>query len=329
MCSMINSLSTNLKYTKTKEFNYVLNDELQSIFNSIINISDSKSRIIALVGSYGTGKSSFLFAFRETITGIRAHFEFDGPKANCIGLVGVGDSLEHDLREPLESVEGVDLFSKLKSYSRKKKLFIIIDEFGYYVEKVVSRVDIDETLRFQSFIERINEELPNVTVITTLHKGLYDYSVNSDNLLEWNKVSGRFKVLSFSQSLRSIQSTIKGYLNDSGGVLSGSDEEVIGKIYGDTELLEWSEVRLSDIDLFTFDVIYNFYKKSAQNERSIFSFFGNENHFILCIWNFFRLFRRSFWRDYGITWFSCPDFFLFLIATLRKNIKDIICCDCA
>lgn len=273
---MKNRVSTNLNFTSAKDFIYVANSDTQSIFDDVFRISNSESRFIALVGSYGTGKSSFLLAFRETVTQSNTFFKFSGAKAKCISIVGIEDSIEAELYNVISELGYSDLFTGLKALSSNEKVFILIDEFGYYVEGLISRSELNGTLHFQNFIERFNEELPNVTIITTLHKGLYDYSVKANDLLEWNKVSGRIRVLSFSQGLIAVMSTIKGVLNDSVVRLSPADELLINRLYGIEKQREFASARLSSIDLFTFDIIYHYFKRSAQNERSIFAFVNDE-----------------------------------------------------
>ena len=63
-------ISTNIIRDEDLEFDYIVTENTQRIFNELIEAS-KRGKCFNLIGSYGTGKSSFLVAFEQTVLGKR------------------------------------------------------------------------------------------------------------------------------------------------------------------------------------------------------------------------------------------------------------------
>ena len=69
------SPSINIIRDKNYSFNYIPTSNAVKAFDTIISDSRSGIRSHVLIGSYGTGKSSFLLALQQTIEGNQIHFK--------------------------------------------------------------------------------------------------------------------------------------------------------------------------------------------------------------------------------------------------------------
>ena len=80
------SPSINIVRDKNYSFNYIPTSNAIKAYDTIISDSQSGVRSHVLIGSYGTGKSSFLLALQQTIEGTQIHFKNqkkDSPKNYC------------------------------------------------------------------------------------------------------------------------------------------------------------------------------------------------------------------------------------------------------
>src|SRR5699024_9440540 len=69
------SPSVNIERDLNKEFEYVVTPNSKNIYNQLIDSVDSGIHSFNIIGSYGTGKSSFLVAFRQSLKERKTYFE--------------------------------------------------------------------------------------------------------------------------------------------------------------------------------------------------------------------------------------------------------------
>ena len=68
------SPSVNIVRDRDSQVDYITTPNTQSVFDQIINQSKTGVRSFYIVGDYGTGKSSFLWAFEQTVNGKGKYF---------------------------------------------------------------------------------------------------------------------------------------------------------------------------------------------------------------------------------------------------------------
>ena len=96
-------ISTNILRDGDLDFDYIVTDNAQKIFEALTNTQGKAAKCFNLIGSYGTGKSSFLVAFEQTLLGKQQFFDTKGlPKSPVfLKLVGSHASFQKVLAKEL------------------------------------------------------------------------------------------------------------------------------------------------------------------------------------------------------------------------------------
>ena len=215
------SPSTNIVRDTDKEINYIVTPNSKEVFNNIINNLKSGNKVFNLIGSYGTGKSTFLWALQQNLSQNNEYFvklngQFNGiHKFEFIKLIGDSKPLSEALLHTLDfknenpheiAIEKLNEFYINKCKKRGKFLFIIIDEFGKFLE-YAAKGNLEKELYFiQQLAEYVNDESKNIILISTLHQGFSSYSKNlsKEQRNEWEKVKGRIKEVSFNEPVEQL-----------------------------------------------------------------------------------------------------------------------------
>ena len=184
-------ISTNIlaKYS-SKEFNYIVTPAASSVSKELFSAFEKRYRSFCLIGNYGTGKSSFLYALELSLTGRANYFQSDfrvqPTVRKCIGSY---TSLIQVLSTLLECGSSLDDIKQklLINDSLGEPQFIFIDEFGKLVEYSLSNNPKEEIYAFQIISEYINNELDNTVLVTTLHQSFESYTLGYGQveLAEW------------------------------------------------------------------------------------------------------------------------------------------------
>ncbi|MEO9475521.1 MAG: hypothetical protein ABJG41_08300 [Cyclobacteriaceae bacterium] len=276
------SPSVNIIRDQSSTIDYIPTTNAKKVAQQITELSTNGFRNFSIIGSYGSGKSSFLWAFEKNLLNesnffdleIKGSFEF-------IRLVGEYASVQEKLAEVLKSKED-NIFGRLKSI--KKQRVLIIDEFGKFVEYAVRNEPEKEIYFFQQLAEFIADDQNNCLLITTLHQSFDAYAgsfLNEGERNEWRKVKGRFKDLTFNEPVEQLL-----YLA----------AQKIGNKKGDKQIIkrnldlqrEYSIVRSADdflndigeklwpLDIFSAYILAVGLQRYGQNERSLFTFLEGE-----------------------------------------------------
>ena len=203
------TLSTNIKNVKNVQFNdfhYIVTSNSRRVLSSLIADYNSGIHCFTLVGTYGTGKSSFLAALERDLllnTKTKTLFENKGQfngytKFQTLNIVGDYNTLSNLLNEELESnsVNTKELFSRLEQKlnehrEQKEFLLLVIDEFGKILEHAANHSPEKELYFLQQLAEFVNHSKhDNIILITTLHQsfGAYSKKLNEQQRNEWEKV---------------------------------------------------------------------------------------------------------------------------------------------
>ena len=277
-------ISTNILKNDHSSFNYVVTKNTQSIYSLVTDALTQKVSCFNLIGSYGTGKSSFLVAMESTFTGKTQYFHGSKIAKRPHFIKVIGDpklSLRTLLSRTLnveDSVEAVT--SAITALSNKKDaVFIIIDEFGKCLEFALLNNPKEETYFFQQLAETVND-LDSCVLITTQHQNFdaYTAGASESDAVEWEKVSGRFTPINFNEPAETLIKLAVPTLKQFGN--KEKITRVLNKIIGDTRLLpvgystalKEKGINVSPLDGITSYVVISLLQKYGQNERSLFSF---------------------------------------------------------
>ena len=203
-------ISTNILKNDDSSFNYIVTNNAQSIYTQVTTALSSKVSCFNLIGSYGTGKSSFLIAMESTVKGKTQYFKGStlSKKSNFVKIIGdPKQSLRTSLAQALKVKDSVDEVIKAITHLTKKKdsVFIIIDEFGKCLEYALLNNPKEETYFFQQLAEAVND-LDSCVLITTQHQNFdaYTAGASQSDAVEWEKVSGRFTSINFNEPAETL-----------------------------------------------------------------------------------------------------------------------------
>ena len=275
--------------------NYIPTRNAIHAFNSILNDSKTGVKSHLIIGSYGTGKSSFLLAFEQTLNGKKNHFKFTDKKYEFINLVGSYNSFESQLFKKLGlSIKSstADLFKELDKQvsilkKNKKGLAIVVDEFGKYLEYSAKNNPESELYFIQQLAEWTNNSNEETLFITTLHQDFNAYALNlsKHQKLEWDKVKGRIKDIPFNEPVEQLlylasERIAENFRNKE---LDKSFDKLFEciksakafplKDYFEKEFAK----KLYPFDILSASILTLSLQKYGQNERSLFSFIESKD----------------------------------------------------
>lgn len=279
------SPSVNILRDEKSDATYIVTPNASKVAQDISRLSDKGFRAFTIIGSYGTGKSSFLWAFEKHVTGGRNFFEIPKIKdARFIKIVGEYASLRSTLANTLSSTEDFEgLSEKLKS--GKKQVFLVIDEFGKFVEYAVKNEPEKEIYFLQQLAEFVADAANNCVLISTLHQSFDAYTrsfLTEAERNEWRKVKGRFKDLTFNEPVEQLLFLAAERIEANGKV----NEPFVRRAFDlqnqhhliDTTSDFLSEVgpKLWPLDIFSGYMLAVGLQQYGQNERSLFTFLESE-----------------------------------------------------
>jgi hypothetical protein len=288
------NLSVNIIRDKNRELLYYPTPNAFKVVEELFNQFKSGNRSFTIIGSYGTGKSSFLLALQKTLSKQKKYFkikDFTEHKIDFINIVGEAKSIKDVFAESFglstkksSSNEILnEIYTSYHNLGKKNPLLIIsIDEFGKFLEFAANNKPEEELYFVQQLAEFANNSDYNIILLTTLHQNFDAYAVELKNSQkqEWTKVKGRFKEITFNEPIEQLlflaseklATEIKPIINKK--LLS---ESLI--LLKKTNLFSLSndfatEVgnNLFPIDIITAGVLAICIQRYGQNERSLFSF---------------------------------------------------------
>ena len=96
---MANNFTTSINILRDTEidFHYIPTPNAQQVVGQIVNDFKKGIRSFNIIGTYGTGKSSFLLALEQSITGAKRFFEPNfgsNPKVDFVKIVRHGKPIK-------------------------------------------------------------------------------------------------------------------------------------------------------------------------------------------------------------------------------------------
>ena len=296
--------TTKIKYTPSVNIirddsilnNYIPTRNAIHAFNSILNDSKTGVKSHLIIGSYGTGKSSFLLAFEQTLNGKKNHFNFSDQKYDFINLIGSYNSFEGQLLKNLglnSKSSTSDLFKELDKKvallkKSKKGLAIVVDEFGKYLEYSAKNNPETELYFIQQLAEWANNSDEETLFITTLHQDFnaYALSLSKHQKLEWDKVKGRIKDIPFNEPVEQLLYLASERISENfrNKELDKSFDKLFeciksAKAFPLKDYFEKDFAKkLYPFDILSASILTLSLQKYGQNERSLFSFIESKDH---------------------------------------------------
>ncbi|GHT42329.1 hypothetical protein AGMMS49965_13620 [Bacteroidia bacterium] len=294
------ALSTNIKTVQFNDFHYIVTSNSRRVLGSLIADYNSGIHCFTLVGTYGTGKSSFLAALeRDLLLNTKSLFENKGQfneyaKFQTLNIVGDYNTLSNLLSEELESnsVNTKEFFSrfeqKLTEHKKRKEfLLLVIDEFGKILEHAANHNPEKELYFLQQLAEFVNHpKHDNIILITTLHQsfGAYSKKLNEQQRNEWEKVKGRFKEIVFSEPVEQLLYLAAAQIETaSKNIVSEKNFNELFQLAQNSKFINRDlEIdiarKLYPLDVFSAVVLTYSIQRYGQNERSLFSFLSSKDN---------------------------------------------------
>ena len=95
-------------------------------------------------------------------------------------------------------------------------LFLIVDEFGKFLEYASQNEPKKELYFIQQLAEFVNNSDLNIVLYTTVHQNFdaYALSLTQSQKQEWTKVKGRFKEITFNEPVEQLLFLASEHLTD-------------------------------------------------------------------------------------------------------------------
>ncbi|MES2277896.1 MAG: hypothetical protein V4592_17850 [Bacteroidota bacterium] len=292
--------SVNIIRDADRDISYIPTPNAVRTVNQISNDFKIGIRSFDIIGAYGTGKSSFLWAFQQSLAGRKKHFGIkliDNPNYRFINFVGEFRSLidtfaEYFAVEPSSNPVN-NLFSEIyNSYhdlgSKNPLLVIVIDEFGKFLAYAAEHEPEKELYFIQQLAEFVNNPDRNILLLTTLHQNFdqYAYSLTGSQKHEWTKVKGRFRELTFNEPPEQLLFLAAEHAQQK--ALSEKQEDGLQKalaLFKEAKSFNFNPdavtaiaQKLYPFELFSANTLTILLQRYGQNERSLFSFLESTDH---------------------------------------------------
>ena len=176
---MANNFTTSVNIIRDTDraFNYIPTPNAKQVVSQIVNDFKKGIRSFNVVGTYGTGKSSFLLAFEQSIKGNKRYFEpnfLEKPKFDFVKFIGSYSSIVEQFADAFEvqtnknQQENIlsEIFNRYHSIGKENKvLFILIDEFGKFLEYASKHNPEKELYFVQQLAEFCNNPKHNIILL--------------------------------------------------------------------------------------------------------------------------------------------------------------------
>lgn len=293
---MANNFTTSVNIIRDtdRDFNYIPTPNAKQVVNQIVNDFKKGIRSFNVVGTYGTGKSSFLLAFEQSIKGTKRYFEPNfivNPKFDFLKIIGSYASIIEQFSDAFEVTTNknryenifAEIYNRYHSIGKENKiLFILVDEFGKFLEYASKHNPEKELYFIQQLAEFCNNPKYNIVLITTVHQSLesYAYSLSKTQQQEWTKVKGRFREITFNEPVEQLLFLAAEFIDKNFDKnTSNSEVEKCLKLTTEAKafnfnysFLEEIAAKLYPLDILSANILTLSLQRYGQNERSLFSF---------------------------------------------------------
>lgn len=322
------SSSINIVRDNDYSFHYIPTPNSTEAFERLLLNGKAGQKSQIIIGAYGTGKSSLLLAFQQTIKGSHNHFPDSrtitgAKKYEFIPIVGDYSSIIKAFADAFgvkgnytatDILQAIDKTYK-QSAKKGKGIAFIIDEFGKFLEYASKNNPEAELYFLQVLAEWTNNTNTNALLICTLHQDFNAYAsfLNKSQQQEWDKVKGRFKEILFNEPVEQLLFLASERLHTDAKQIS---ENVSVKLFDciskskafplrDYFTIEIAK-KLYPLDILSAAVLTLALQRYGQNERSLFSFLESTDSFSI--------------NQYNINYYSIPQVYDYLLNTFYSSL---------
>lgn len=281
------SQSVNIVRDEGDDFGYIVTPNAERVALEIFEGERKGVHSFQLIGSYGTGKSAFLLALTNTLKGRAQHFPlkrkerapevlgFVGEYGSFIDFMAANLGVKNDLAGNQRILDALHA-----RYEEAGRLYLFLDEFGKFLEYAAKHNAEREMTFIQQLAEFANKPGRKITLVVTLHQSFEGYGSPTQRV-EWRKVQGRFKELTFNEPIAQLVHLAAQQLSRRGLTIPKSVEVgAFAQLAKKHKLFEdhdeaWSadELRkLFPLDIIATHALTKGLQAYGQNERSLFSF---------------------------------------------------------
>lgn len=292
--------STNIIRDSGRELNYIPTPNGNRVVNQIVNDFKKGIRSFNIIGSYGTGKSSFLWALQQSLQGKKKFFNLNllqSPKIEIINFIGEFKSITNEFADYFEVTQNKnqsqnilsEIFNHYHALGKRNPLLIlVIDEFGKFLEYASQNSPEKELYFIQQLSEFTNNPDHNIILLTTVHQNFdaYAFGLSNTQKQEWTKVKGRFREITFNEPVEQLLFLAAEHLKQ-----KNSDSKKESEIKAalniakkskafnvNTEYATEISTKLFPLEMIAANILTLSLQKYGQNERSLFSFLESTDH---------------------------------------------------
>ena len=292
--------STNIIRDSAREINYIPTPNANRVVSQIGNDFKKGLRSFNIIGSYGTGKSSFLWALEQTLQGKKNYFDLNllqKPTVEIINFIGEYKSITTEFAETFGVKQSTnhtqhilsEIYNRYHSLGKKNPLLVlVIDEFGKFLEYASQHSPEKELYFIQQLSEFANNPDHNILFLTTVHQNFdaYAFALSSVQKQEWTKVKGRFREITFNEPIEQLLFLAAEHLNQASPTKKDATDTKaalgVAKKAKAFNVNAGYEAEISSklfpLDLIAANILTISLQKYGQNERSLFSFLESTDH---------------------------------------------------
>ena len=292
------SPSVNISRDRNLKLDYIPSQNSRRVYSEIIKDYEIGIRAFSIIGSYGIGKSSFLWALEKSLNSKQNYFNSENPdiKFEYHPIVGEYNSFINSFAKSFgfKATPNVEsIFKKIDQYyskTKKKGLLIVIDEFGKFLEYASKNMPEKELYFIQLLAEYVNNPNHNIILITTLHQDFNGYamSLTRSQQNEWTKVKGRLKEIAFQEPVEQLLSLSAKKIKKLRIKHDRNNLKLLFKAIEASKVFPLKDYlneevshNLAPFDILSAAALTIALQKYGQNERSLFTFLESKGHLSL------------------------------------------------
>jgi hypothetical protein len=302
--------SVNIIRDADRELVYYPTPNARQVVHQLADDFKKGIRAFNIVGAYGTGKSSLLWALEQSLyaatkPGRNRFFDVNlvaNPTVEVVNFIGEYASIidmfadRFGADKPQSPYILSAIFNRYHDLGLGRTrpdnplLVLVIDEFGKFLEYAVQHEPEREFYFIQQLAEFANNADYNICLITTVHQNIdaYSFSLTDPQRKEWTKVKGRFREITFNEPVEQLlflvgehtaQTTTAPDKTTKAGIKTALTlAQQSNAIKLDPALAPDVAARLFPLDLLSATVLTLSLQRYGQNERSLFSFLESTDH---------------------------------------------------
>lgn len=286
--------SINIIRDSGREIKFIPTPNSRRVMNQIEKDFTKGIRSFNIIGSYGTGKSSFLWALQQSLQGRKNGFEISLLRSTTVEFINfIGEY--RSIIEVFASYFGVQrtgdvtqaILSKISERYKALAgagplLVLVIDEFGKFLEFASHNSPEKELYFIQQLSEFANDPDRNIVLLTAVHQNFdaYGFALSNAQKQEWTKVKGRFREITFNEPVEQLIFLASEHLKQENLEISTREAaaEALAianqsRAFGmNPHYAKEVSLKLFPLDLIASSILTILLQKYGQNERSLFSF---------------------------------------------------------